>query len=147
MSSHMPSGSSTVAPYLVVSDDNGGASGLIDFLSNVFDAREQRRVPASDERIMHAEVEIGGSVVMLADETDESEAMPNHLHVYVPDVDETYRRALDAGAVSTREPEDRFYGARSAQISDPWGDWWTISTQIEEISEEEARRRTAEETS
>ncbi len=67
MSSHMPSGSSTVAPYLVVSDDNGGASGLIDFLSNVFDARERRRVPASDERIMHAEHDLDLARIILGE--------------------------------------------------------------------------------
>jgi len=144
MATHMPAGASAVAPYLVVSRDNGGAAGLIDFLGNVFDARERRRVPSADDRIMHAEVDISGSVVMLADETEEFEAMPNHLHIYVPDVDATYRKAIAAGATASREPEDQFYGARSAEINDPWGDWWTISTQLEEISEEEARRRTAQ---
>lgn len=146
MTNPVPAGSSTVAPYLVVSEDSGGAAGLIEFLQSAFDARERRRVPAPDGRITHAEVEIGGSVIMLADETEEFEAMANHVHVYVPDVDETHRRALEAGATSTRDPEDQFYGERSAEIDDPFGNWWTISTHIEDLSEDEARERTAEAT-
>jgi len=96
MSGHKPPDYTTVSPYLIVD----GASRTIEFLAAVFDAVELRRFPDADGRLMHAEVRIDDSVVMLADATADWPPVPSYVHVYVPDVDATYRRALDAGGTT-----------------------------------------------
>ena len=95
-----PDGYSTVSPYLIVTD----AELTIRFLQTVFDANEIRRFADDSGRLMHAEVRLGDTVVMLADCTDSWTAIPSYVHVYVPDVDEAYRRALAAGGTSVQEP-------------------------------------------
>ena len=90
---YKPEGYSTVSPYLIAA----GAQRVIDFLKNAFGARELRRYDMPDGSIMHAEVRIGDTVVMIGDAGENWPAVPAHLHVYVDDVDATYRRALDAG--------------------------------------------------
>jgi len=104
--SYKPEGYSTVSPYLIAA----GAQAVIDFLKKAFGARELRRYDMPDGSIMHAEVRIGDTVVMIGDAGEHWPAVPAHLHVYVDSVDETYRRALDAGGVSVQPPQQK--GAR-----------------------------------
>jgi PhnB protein len=123
---HKPEGYTSVSPYLVVD----GAQHVIDFLRQVFGAAELRRFDADGGGIMHAEVQIDDSVVMIADSTPDWPPYPSHLHVYVPDVDATYRRALDAGGVAIKEPQ-RMEGDpdRRGGFTDPAGNSWWVSTQ------------------
>ena len=101
--SYKPEGYSTVSPYLIAA----GAQAVIDFLKKAFGARELRRYDMPDGSIMHAEVRIGDTVVMIGDAGEHWPAVPAHLHVYVDSVDETYRRALDAGGVSVQPPQQK----------------------------------------
>jgi PhnB protein len=137
----VPEGYQTVTPYLIVE----GADGLIDFLKQAFGA-EQRgpRMVAADGSIGHAEVRIGDSIVMVADANEQFPAKPGLLHLYLPDCDATYQRALEAGATSTQEPTDQFYGDRSAAVTDPSGNTWWISTHVEDVSEDEMAKRVEE---
>jgi PhnB protein len=133
----------SVQPYLLVKDPEG----LMGFIKATFGAEEVLRMPQPDGKIGHAEMRIGDSIVMLADASTaegSGEPMPATLMTYVEDTDATYRRALDAGATSLREPEDQFYGDRSAGVEDPYGNRWWIHTHIEDVSNEEAARRAQE---
>ena len=129
----------TVTPYLVVE----GAEELMSFLQESFGATirggDVMRNP--DGRIGHAEIEIGDSVVMLADVPSDGEATRTMLNIYVEDCDAVYERALAAGAQSVREPEDQFYGDRTGGIRDKWSNQYYISTHIEDVSAEEMERR------
>ena len=127
MPSYKPDNYSTVSPYLVVN----GASGTIEFLVKVFDAIELRRYPGANGNVMHAEVRIDDSVVMLADSTDQWEAVPSNVHVYVKDVDATYQRALAAGAVSVQEPVKKDDADKRGGIRDAGGTTWWIGTKVE----------------
>ena len=138
--SFKPEAYHTVTPYLSVQ----GASGLIQFLKEVFDATEIERMPGPEGRIMHAEVRIGDSIVMMGDASDPSKAMPGMLYVYVPDTDATYQAALAAGAVSVMEPADQFYGDRNAGVKDACGNQWWIATHVEDVSPEEMAHRAQE---
>lgn len=133
----IPEGYHSVTPHLTVP----GVAKLIDFLKQAFGATELMRFAAPDGSVMHAEVKIGDSIVMLGEPTGEFKAMPGVLNMYVPDVDATYRRAIDAGARSLREPADQFYGDRSAGVQDSAGNQWWISTHVEDVSPEEMKRR------
>src|SRR5438093_11946879 len=104
----------TVTPYITVS----GASKLIDFLKQTFDAKEVHVMKTPDGRISHAEIKIGDSVVMLGEASDAWKASPSSLYVYVSDTDATYKRALKAGATSIMEPADQFYGDRNGGVKD-----------------------------
>lgn len=123
----MPEGYSVVSPYLIVA----GAAEEIDFLEAVFDAERLRRYDMPDGSVMHAEVRIGDTVVMLGDAGGDWPPVPCHVHVYVQDVDATFRRALDAGGVPVQEPaqkeaqDDRRGGVRS-----PGGNTWWIATRV-----------------
>ena len=137
----IPDGYHRVTPYLAVD----GASRLIDFLKEAFGAEETFRMPAGEGKIGHAEVRIGDSVVMTGDASGgDTPAMPAMIHLYVEDIDATYRRALEAGATSVREPADQFYGDRSGGVRDPAGNLWWIVTHVEDVSEEELARRAEE---
>ena len=136
----IPDGYHAVTPYLTVN----GAEALLDFVKRAFGAEEIERIPGPGGRIGHAEVRIGDSVVMLSDAWEETPAIQSTLHLYVEDADATYRRALEAGGESLREPEDQFYGDRMGGVRDPAGDTWWISTHIEDVPEEEMRRRAQE---
>lgn len=116
----------TVVPYLIVP----GVPDLIRFLIEVFGAEEIQRHLAPEGHIMHAEVRIGDSVVMLAEATDEFEAMPTTLHLLVDDVDVTYAHALQAGATSLREPADQPYGFCNAGVRDASGNRWWLTAPI-----------------
>jgi PhnB protein len=140
-----------VSPYLHVD----GASAAIDFYKEAFGATERLRMDGPDGRVGHAELQIGDSVVMLADEFPEMGVKgprsyggsPVVLSLYVEDVDATVRKATELGATITRPVEDRFYGDRTAQIEDPFGHGWSIQTHIEDVSPEEMQRRGAEQAS
>lgn len=136
----IPDGYHSVQPYLIV---NSGAAA-IDFYKKAFGAKERLRME-KDGRVGHAEIEIGDSCVMLADEHHQIKAYcPQHyggspvsLVLYVPDCDAVYKQALAAGAKSEREPEDEFYGDRMAGVLDPFGYKWHIATHIKDVSKEE----------
>jgi uncharacterized glyoxalase superfamily protein PhnB len=123
---YQPDGYSTVSPYLIVNN----ASGVIDFLAGVFGAEELRRFPAPDGKLLHAEVRIGDSVVMVADANPEWPAAPGHVYVYVPDVDATYERALAAGATSLMAPVKLEDDDKRGGVLDPGGTTWWIATRV-----------------
>ena len=121
---HIRPGFHAVTPYLIVA----GAAGLLDFAAAVFGAAEVGRDLLPDGTIMHAELRIGDAVVELAEAGEAWPAQPGALHVYVPDTDTTYRRALTAGATSLYAPAEMAYGERSAGVQDPAGNHWYIAT-------------------
>ena len=135
----IPDGYHTVTPYLMVND----VEGLIEFVQDAFDGTLRGGEAARDAsgRIMHAEVQIGDSVVMMSQATDEFAPKTAMLHLYVEDVDAVYEQALDAGGTSLREPTDEFYGDRSAGVADGFGNEWWIATHVEDVSPEEMQRR------
>jgi PhnB protein len=136
---HVPEGYHTVTPYLVVNN----VAELIEFLKRTFGAEERELLSKPDGGIMHAEVMIGDSVVMMGEPSDESEVIPALLYLYVDDCDAVYERALEAGATSLREPEDQFYGDRSAAVDDAFGNHWWLATHVEDVPAEEMQRRAA----
>ncbi len=136
----IPDGYHTVTPYLVVD----GAAGLIDFLKEAFGAEEILRMPGPDGSVMHAEVKIGNSIIMMGNASERFPVFPAGLYLYVEDVDALYRRAVAAGGISVSEPADQFYGDRVASVSDAFGNFWWISTHKEEVSPEELNRRMEE---
>jgi uncharacterized glyoxalase superfamily protein PhnB len=125
--SYKPDQYTSVSPYLIVD----GANGTINFLKQVFDAVELRRFPAPDGKVMHAEVRIDDTVVMLADSTEQWPAMPTQIHVYVADVDATYRRALDAGGIAIQEPVKKDDEDKRGGVKDAGGITWWIATKVE----------------
>jgi len=144
---HVPAAYHTVTPYLIVK----GAAKAIDFYREVLGATELMRMPGPNGAIVHAEIKIGDSPVMLADEMPGMEfrsatslgGSPVGILVYVADVDACASRALAAGAVVMKPVQDQFYGDRSGTFIDPFGHIWTISTHIEDVSPEELHRRMA----
>lgn len=135
----IPEGHHTVTPYLIVSD----VRAEIAFLERALDATNAHVSATPDGRVMHAEVQIGDSKVMLGEATSEWPPMPCMLHLYVPDVDRIYKQAVGAGATSLREPADQFYGDRSAGVKDAEGNQWWLATHVEDVSPEEMERRMA----
>ncbi|GMV91077.1 MAG: putative glyoxalase/bleomycin resistance protein [Candidatus Hydrogenedentota bacterium] len=125
--SYKPHGYNSASPYLVVD----GASSTIEFLKTAFDAIEIQRVPGENGRVRHAEVRIDDTVVMIADCVEGWPAVPSHVHVYVPDVDATYQRALDAGATSVQEPVKKDDADQRGGIQDAGGTTWWIATKVE----------------
>jgi PhnB protein len=125
--SYKPDHYSSVSPYLIVD----GAEQTIDFLTSVFGAEELRRFPDEAGRLMHAEVRIDDTVIMIADATADWPPVPAHVHVYVPDVDATYQRALAAGATSVQEPVKREDDDKRGGVIDPGGTTWWIATKVE----------------
>ena len=126
MTSYKPDGYTTVSPYLIVD----GASATIEFLRNVFGAIELRRFPDPTGKIMHAEVRMDDTVVMIADGTTGWPPVPSHVHVYVPDVDATYKRALEAGATSVQEPVKKEDADKRGGVKDTGGTTWWIATKV-----------------
>lgn len=123
--SHKPQGYSSVSPYIMASD----AKRLIEFVNKVFAAKQLRCFDNPDGTVMHAELQIDDTVVMIAD--GGASSFPTWLHVYVPDVDVTYQRALDSSGVSVGEPSESDGIDRRAGIKDPTGNTWWISTPLE----------------
>ena len=125
--SHKPEGYSTVSPYLIVD----GASETIEFVVRVFDGVPLRRFADESGKLVHAEVRIDDTVVMVADAVQGWPAVPSHVHVYVADVDATYRRALEAGASSVQEPVQRDDPDKRGGVKDAGGTTWWIATKVE----------------
>jgi PhnB protein len=144
----IPEGYPRVTPYLIVD----GASAAIDFYGSVLGATERMRMDAPGGRIGHAEIEIGDSIVMLADENPEMNARgpksvggsPVSLMIYVEDVDDVFARALEAGAKELRPVETQFYGDRMGAFEDPFGHEWNVASHVEDVPPEEMERRAAE---
>ncbi len=137
-----------VIPYLTVD----GAAEAIDFYVSVLGAKERVRMPGSDGKIGHAELEIGRGMVMLSDEFPDMGGKspktvggtPVTVMTYVEDVDAVFERALSAGATERRPLENQFYGDRSGQFEDPYGHLWYVASHVEDVSEEEMAKRSAE---
>jgi PhnB protein len=125
--SHKPRCYTTVSPYLIVED----ANRTIAFLKLVFGAVELRRFPDATGKLMHAEVRIDDTVVMLADGGPGWPPIPSYVHVYVPDVDATYRRALEAGATPVQEPVKKEDEDKRGGVKDAGGTTWWIATKVE----------------
>jgi uncharacterized glyoxalase superfamily protein PhnB len=137
----VPQGFHTVTPYLVVV----GVAKLLDFVKSAFDAEEMERHARPDGVVMHAQVRIGDSIIMMGDPTgakhEWQKPLPAALYLYVPDCDKSYRDAIRAGAKSLQEPTDMFYGDRHGGVVDPWGNQWWIATHKEDVPPEEMKRR------
>lgn len=144
----IPAGYHTATPYLIVSD----AAKAIDFYKRGLGATEIMRIPDPKGRIGHAEIKIGDSVIMLADEHPEMGyksptsigGTPVSIYLYVDDVDRLFKQAISAGAKELRPVKDQFYGDRSGTLADPFGHVWSIGTHKEDVSMEELTRRLEE---
>ena len=137
MSENPPAGYHSVTPYAIVED----ADRTIQFMETVLGAEVTERLQEQDGRVVHAEVRVGDSLVMLASANAANPPFPMMVHVYLPDVDATYAAALAAGARPMREPADQFYGDRSAGIEDGDGNQWWLATRFEDVSPDEMARR------
>lgn len=141
----IPDGYHSVTPYLIVK----GASEAIDFYQRAFGATEIMRMPGPDGRIGHAELQIGNSRIMLADEHPEASAYAPQsagksgigFCLYVEDADAVVAKAVEAGGKIQRPLQNQFYGDRSATLEDPYGHVWTVATHIEDVSPDEMQRR------
>ena len=141
----IPDNYHTVTPYLVVD----GAAKAIDFYKNAFGATELMRMPAPEDRIGHAEIKIGDSIVMLSDPIGEMGhkspktlgGTPVTLLIYTKDVDATVAGAIKAGAQALRPVEDQFWGDRMGGVTDPFGHQWFVATHVEDVSPEEMKSR------
>ncbi|MBI2376883.1 MAG: VOC family protein [Deltaproteobacteria bacterium] len=120
-----------------------GGAKLIAFMQSVFDAKVQNRYDAGPDMVAHAEIRLGDSVVMTGDPMGDHVLTPGAVACYVPEVDATYKKALEAGAESKEEPKNQFYGDRSARVVDPFGNTWSIATRVEELTKEEIDKRMA----
>jgi PhnB protein len=126
-SAYKPEGYNSVSPYLVVN----GADATIDFLVEVFDAVELRRIPNEAGKLIHAEVRIDDTVVMIADGGDDWSPMLVHVHIYVSDVDAIYQKAIAAGALSVQEPIKKDDEDKRGGVKDAGGTTWWIATKVE----------------
>jgi PhnB protein len=135
----IPENYHTVTPYVLVE----GAQQLIDFLEQAFGAQPGEKMMNPQGGIMHAEVRIGDSAIMLGDANEQNSATRSMFHLYLGETDRYYQQALAAGATSLQEPKDEFYGDRTAGVQDPFGNQWWIATHVEELSPEELQRRAA----
>jgi PhnB protein len=141
----IPDGYHTVTPYLIIK----GAARAIEFYKKAFGASERMRMEGPNGTVGHAEIEIGGSAIMLADEfPDMGFRGPQSLggagvslHLYVQDVDAVFNQAVAAGAKVLRPVQDQFYGDRTGTLEDPFGHVWSIATHKEDLSMEELRKR------
>ena len=134
---HQPKGYHTVTPYLTVED----APAFIKFAEQAFGATEYECVHRQDGRIMHAEIRIGDSPVMISEACEQMGPMPAALYLYMKDADSVYQRALEAGATSVMEPADMFWGDRFSCVKDKWGNQWSIASHIEDVSTDELEKR------
>jgi PhnB protein len=136
-----------VIPYLTIA----GAGDAIDFYVTVLGAKERGRMPAPGGNVGHAELEIGDSMIMLADEFPEMGGKspksiggsPVTVMVYVEDVDSVFEKALDNGASAISKVEDQFYGDRSGTFEDPWGHKWHVASHVEDVPPDEMEKRAA----
>ncbi len=134
----IPDGYHTVTPYLTVH----GAEKVIEFLKQAFGAEmPEEIIKRPDGSIMHAQVKIGNSRVMIADESEMAKATSSTLYIYVPNVDSVYQRAIKAGGKSVMEPTDMFYGDRSGGVKDPAGNSWFVATHKEDVAPRDLQKR------
>jgi len=134
----IPDGYHTVTPYLTVR----GATKFIDFLKQAFGAKlSHEAIKRPDGSIMHAQVLIGDSRVMIAEESEMARATTSTLYLYVPNVDNAYQQAVRAGGQTIMEPMDMFYGDRSGGVKDPSGNSWFIATHKEDVAPQELQKR------
>ena len=141
----VPDGYHTVTPYLTVR----GAAKAIEFYTRAFGAQQRGIMPTPDGRVGHAEIMVGNSIVMLADEFPEHgnkspetlNGSPVGLAIYVDNVDEVFARAVKAGAAAKEPVEDKFWGDRAGSVTDPFGHKWTILTHKEDVSMDEMKKR------
>ena len=141
----IPEGYNTVNAYVAVDD----ASQAIEFYKRAFGAKERSKMEGPPGKIAHAELEIGDSVIMLSDPIPQSPlktpkeagGTTASMLIYVEDVDEVVRTAVDAGATITMEPEDQFWGDRLDRITDPFGHVWLIATHVEDVAPDEIAKR------
>jgi PhnB protein len=144
----IPDGYHNMTPYLIVD----GAAKAIDFYKTVFGATEKMRMPSPGGKVGHAELTLGDSMIMLADEHPEMGARAPHayggsavsLMLYVPDVDATVATAIAGGAKIVRKVENQFYGDRMGTIEDPFGHRWYVATHVEDVPPEEMAKRAAD---
>jgi PhnB protein len=141
----IPPGYRSITPYLAID----GAAQAIAIYTAAFGARERMRLPRPDGKVGHAEIEIGDSVVMLADPWPGNAFSPPKgdvsvsIHLYVTDVDAVFARAVAAGATAERPVETMFYGDRGGSLRDPFGHRWHVATHVEDVAPEEIGRRMA----
>jgi PhnB protein len=145
--SHIPQGYHSVTPYLIIK----GATQAIEYYKKVFGATEVFRMDAPGGKVGHAELQIGDSRIMLADENPSMGqghssatsigASPVSLYIYIPDVDRVVERAVAGGAKIIRPVQDQFYGDRSGFLQDPFGHFWGIATHVEDVSPQEMEKR------
>jgi uncharacterized glyoxalase superfamily protein PhnB len=133
----VPDGYHTVTPYLTVR----GAEKVIEFLKQAFGGESKETIKRPDGSVMHAQVKIGDSLVMIADESEMAKATPTTLYLYVPNVDAIYQRAVKAGGKSIMEPTDMFYGDRSGGVKDPSDNSWFLATHKEDVAPQELQKR------
>src|SRR5215467_410489 len=134
----IPDGYHTVTPFLNIK----GTAQFIDFLKNALGAEEVMRMPGPGGSVMHAEVNIGNSRLMLS-EAMQTPPSSSSFYLYVTDVDAQYKRAVAAGAVSQSEPADQFWGDRMASVKDSFGNTWSMATHREDVTPEEMAKRMA----
>ena len=141
----IPDGYPQVIPYLYVD----GAAAAIDFYGKVLGTKERMRMGGPDGKVGHAELELGDSVIMLADEFPDMGARspksvggsPVTISLYLEDVDGVFKKAIAEGATELRPPSDQFYGDRTAQFEDPWGHRWNVGTHVEDVPPDEMEKR------
>src|ERR1700722_1655776 len=133
----IPDGYHSITPSFCVD----GAQKFIAFIKEVFDAQDRFKMEGPGGKIMHAELSIGDSALMVGDAQPQWPAKINSLYVYVDDVDATYARALKAGATSVRAPANAFYVDRTAAVQDPFGNSWGIATPVEDVPPDDLKKR------
>jgi len=133
----IPLGYHSISPFLLLND----IGGFLEFVRKAFDVQVIRALPDATGKVMHAEIRLGDSHIMIGDPMGKHEPHPASLYFYVPDVDAVYRQAIEAGGTSVLEPADQFYGDRNGGVQDVWGNIWWIATHIEDVSEGELQRR------
>ena len=145
---YIPEGYRTVTPYLIIRD----AARAIEFYKRAFGAKEGMRMPLPNGKLAHAEIRIGDSIIMMGDENEEwgvrspqaLNGTPVGIFLYVPDVDATFKQAVEAGATATMPPADQFWGDRYGKLRDPFGHEWSLGTHIEDVPLEEMGKRQEE---
>ncbi len=136
----VPEGYHTITPYLV--SDN--ATELIHFIEQAFGGKLMFKMLHDNGRVMHAVITIGDSTIMISDTMEGMQTQTAMLYLYLENADETYKKALNSKATSVREPKTEFYGDRAGAVKDPSGNIWWIATHVEDVSDEELRRRSRE---
>jgi PhnB protein len=137
----IPEGFHSLTPYLVAD----GAEKVIRFIKDAFGAQTVvEPMTRPDGKIMHAELKVGDSIVMISDSSERAKATSSTLYVYVPNIDAVFQKAVKAGGVSEMEPANQFYGDRSGSVKDPAGNRWYIATHVEDVAPAELKKRAVE---